>query len=182
MSQELFTSLVGSSSAMQQVKKLILQVAQTDATVLILGESGTGKEVVAQALHNASGRSNRSFVPINCGAIPGELLESELFGHEKGAFTGAITARKGRFEMAEKQNKPLRVNADLSGDLLDRFATPEPKGQELLDQAAERMKLSARAYHRVLRVARTIADLDKSDTVTYNHIAESLSYRRRVEQ
>ena len=87
---------------MQTVKKLIQQVAKTDATVLILGESGTGKEVVAQALHNSSARSDKTFVPINCGAIPGELLESELFGHEKGAFTGAITARKGRFEMAEK--------------------------------------------------------------------------------
>ncbi len=96
------SALVGESPAMRQVKKLILQVAPTDATVLILGESGTGKEVVAQAVHAASSRAGKPFVPINCGAIPGELLESELFGHEKGAFTGAITARKGRFEMAEK--------------------------------------------------------------------------------
>lgn len=102
MSDDLFSNLVGSGPAMQTVKKLIQQVAKTDATVLILGESGTGKEVVAQALHNASARFDRTFVPINCGAIPGELLESELFGHEKGALTGAITARKGRFEMAEK--------------------------------------------------------------------------------
>ena len=102
MSEQVFASLVGNGTKMQQVKKLILQVAQTDASVLILGESGTGKEVVAQALHKASKRQDKSFVPINCGAIPGELLESELFGHEKGAFTGAITARKGRFEMAEK--------------------------------------------------------------------------------
>ena len=102
MSQKIFASLVGNGPAMQQVKKLILQVAETDATVLILGESGTGKEVVAQALHNASERSQKAFIPINCGAIPGELLESEMCGHEKGAFTGAITARKGRFEMAEK--------------------------------------------------------------------------------
>ncbi|RME59207.1 sigma-54-dependent Fis family transcriptional regulator [Candidatus Parcubacteria bacterium] len=95
-------SLIGHSPAMARVKKLILQVAPTDATVLILGESGTGKEVIAQAIHRASSRCEKPFVPINCGAIPGELLESELFGHEKGAFTGAITARKGRFEMAEK--------------------------------------------------------------------------------
>ncbi|SIN96483.1 sigma-54 specific transcriptional regulator, flagellar regulatory protein A [Sulfurivirga caldicuralii] len=95
-------SLIGRSPAMVRVKKLILQVAPTDATVLILGESGTGKEVIAQAIHRASNRCEKPFVPINCGAIPGELLESELFGHEKGAFTGAITARKGRFEMAEK--------------------------------------------------------------------------------
>ncbi|MEA1988103.1 MAG: sigma 54-interacting transcriptional regulator, partial [Pseudomonadota bacterium] len=90
MSLEHLSNLVGDGPAMQKVKKLILQVAKTDATVLILGESGTGKEVVAQSLHHVSQRSDRSFVPINCGAIPGELLESELFGHEKGAFTGAI--------------------------------------------------------------------------------------------
>lgn len=102
MQQTLLPNLVGSGSAMQQVKKLIHQVASTDASVLILGESGTGKEVVAQALHSISNRAEKAFIPINCGAIPGELLESELFGHEKGAFTGAITARKGRFEMAEK--------------------------------------------------------------------------------
>jgi len=102
MSQDVFSSLVGDGIAMQQVKTLVQQVAQTDATVLILGDSGTGKEVVAQVLHDLSERSGRAFVPINCGAIPAELLESELFGHEKGAFTGAITARKGRFEMAEK--------------------------------------------------------------------------------
>ena len=69
--------------------------------MLILGESGTGKEIIARALHDASLRRSKLFVPINCGAIPGELLESELFGHEKGAFTGALSARQGRFEMAE---------------------------------------------------------------------------------
>jgi sigma-54 specific flagellar transcriptional regulator A len=93
--------LIGQSAVMCQVKELIRQVADTDATVLILGESGTGKEVVAQAIHACSPRSAYGFVPLNCGAIPAELLESELFGHEKGAFTGAITARKGRFELAE---------------------------------------------------------------------------------
>ncbi len=93
--------LIGVSPAMMQVKELIRQVAQTDATVLILGESGTGKEVVAQCIHLCSLRHAYAFVPLNCGAIPAELLESELFGHEKGAFTGAITARKGRFELAE---------------------------------------------------------------------------------
>ncbi len=86
---------------MMAVKNLINQVAQTDATVLILGESGTGKEVVAQCIHLCSLRNGYAFMPLNCGAIPAELLESELFGHEKGAFTGAITARKGRFELAE---------------------------------------------------------------------------------
>lgn len=85
----------------QEVRHLIEQVSTTEANVLILGESGTGKEVVARNIHYHSGRRNGPFVPINCGAIPAELLESELFGHEKGAFTGAITARKGRFELAE---------------------------------------------------------------------------------
>ncbi len=93
--------LKGKSQAMVDIRKLIDQVAESDATVLILGESGTGKEVVARALHDSSFRKDRPFVPINCGAIPGELLESELFGHEKGAFTGALSARQGRFEMAE---------------------------------------------------------------------------------
>lgn len=93
--------LIGESAAMQEVKTLIRQVAETDATVLILGESGTGKEVVAQCLHLCSLRQRHNFVPLNCGAVPAELLESELFGHEKGAFTGAITQRKGRFELAE---------------------------------------------------------------------------------
>ncbi len=96
----LFRSLVGNSDSVRQIRKLIEQVADTEATVLILGESGTGKEVVARNIHALSSRANKPFVPINCGAIPGELLESELFGHEKGAFTGAITSRQGRFELA----------------------------------------------------------------------------------
>lgn len=96
----LFRSLVGNSDSIRQVRKLIEQVSDADASVLILGESGTGKEVVARNIHALSARGSKPFVPINCGAIPGELLESELFGHEKGAFTGAITSRQGRFELA----------------------------------------------------------------------------------
>ncbi len=92
--------LVGNSPAIRAVRHQIEQVADSEANVLILGESGTGKEVVASSLHYLSKRQNKNFVPVNCGAIPGELLESELFGHEKGAFTGAITARQGRFEIA----------------------------------------------------------------------------------
>ncbi|MDN3682649.1 sigma-54 dependent transcriptional regulator [Vibrio tapetis subsp. quintayensis] len=97
----LFRSLVGQSQSIQEVRHLIEQVASTEANVLILGESGTGKEVVARNIHYHSPRRKGPFVPINCGAIPPDLLESELFGHEKGAFTGAITSRKGRFELAE---------------------------------------------------------------------------------
>ncbi len=100
-SPELFRSLVGNSRGIQQVRRMIDKVSDSDATVLILGESGTGKEVVARNIHYHSPRRNKPFVPLNCGAIPSELLESELFGHEKGAFTGAISARQGRFEMAE---------------------------------------------------------------------------------
>ncbi|MFA0115757.1 sigma-54 dependent transcriptional regulator [Vibrio sp. 10N.261.46.E11] len=97
----LFRSLVGQSVGIQEVRHLIEQVSSTEANVLILGESGTGKEVVARNVHYHSKRRSGPFVPVNCGAIPPDLLESELFGHEKGAFTGAITARKGRFELAE---------------------------------------------------------------------------------
>ena len=96
----LFRSLVGTSRAIGQVRQMMQQVADTEASVLILGESGTGKEVVARNLHYHSKRRDGPFEPVNCGAIPAELLESELFGHEKGAFTGAITSRAGRFELA----------------------------------------------------------------------------------
>ncbi|MBQ0720123.1 MAG: sigma-54-dependent Fis family transcriptional regulator [Gammaproteobacteria bacterium] len=99
---------------MALVRRLIEQVAHSDATVLILGESGTGKEVVAQTLHRESLRARRPFVPVNCGAIPPDLLESELFGHEKGAFTGAITARQGRFELAEGGTLFLDEIGDMS--------------------------------------------------------------------
>lgn len=93
--------LVGNSAAIIGVKRLIDQVAKTEANVLILGESGTGKELVARIVHNSSPRKEGPFVPINCAAIPQELLESELFGHEKGSFTGAIGTRQGRFELAK---------------------------------------------------------------------------------
>ena len=96
-----FDGLIGSTNAMQTIRFLIKQVAEKDANVLILGDSGTGKEVIARNVHLLSNRSKGPFVPVNCGAIPGELLESELFGHEKGAFTGAISSRKGRFELAQ---------------------------------------------------------------------------------
>ena len=91
----------GTSAPIRAVNHLIRQVSAFDSTVLILGESGTGKEVAARAIHDSSTRRERPFIPVNCGAIPSELLESELFGHEKGAFTGALAARKGRFELAE---------------------------------------------------------------------------------
>jgi len=92
--------IVGSSGALQKVLSLVSKVAPTDATVLITGETGTGKELVARAIHRRSRRSSRAFVCVNCAAIPRDLIASELFGHEKGSFTGALQRRLGRFELA----------------------------------------------------------------------------------
>jgi sigma-54 specific flagellar transcriptional regulator A len=127
-SSPLFRSLVGTSKPMNEVRFLIEQVAKTPASVLVLGESGTGKEVVARNIHNLSDRAQGAFVPVNCGAIPAELLESELFGHEKGAFTGAISTRKGRFELAEGGTLFL----DEIGDM------PQPMQVKLLRVLQER--------------------------------------------
>jgi len=96
-----FEGIVGNSHTLLNVLDLVRTVAATDSTVLILGETGTGKELIARALHNNSCRCERPFVKFNCSAIPSELLESELFGHEKGAFTGAIAQKVGRFEVAD---------------------------------------------------------------------------------
>ncbi len=172
MSENIFASLVGSGPAMQQVKKLILQVAETDATVLILGESGTGKEVVAQALHNVSNRNKKAFIPINCGAIPGELLESELFGHEKGAFTGAITARKGRFEMAEKGT----IFLDEIGDM------PLPMQVKLLRVLQERIYERVGGNKSFQCDVRVIAATHRNleDQISAGNFREDLFYRLNV--
>src|SRR3954453_2850444 len=97
-----FERIIGSSAALECVLDQVEQVAPTDSTVLIEGETGTGKELIAHAIHNASQRCGRAFIKLNCAAIPMDLLESELFGHERGAFTGAIAQKIGRFEMADK--------------------------------------------------------------------------------
>lgn len=93
--------IIGQSASLAGVFKILGKVAPTDSTVLVTGESGTGKELLVRALHAASPRADRPFVPVNCGAIPRDLLESELFGHEKGAFTHALRSRPGRFELAD---------------------------------------------------------------------------------
>ena len=93
--------MVGTSAALQEVLSLVSKVAPTDATVMVTGETGTGKELVARAIHRRSRRSSRTFVSVNCAAIPRDLIASELFGHEKGSFTGAFQRRLGRFELAE---------------------------------------------------------------------------------
>ena len=109
--------LVGGGRAIADLRALVAQVAPKMASVLLQGESGTGKEVVARAIHDCSSRARGPFVAVNCGAIPAELLESELFGHEKGAFTGAITARKGRFELAEGGTLFLDEIGDMPFDM-----------------------------------------------------------------
>ena len=111
---DLFRALVGQSARLEAVRRLIEQVANTDTNVLILGESGTGKEVAARSLHHRSVRRDKPFVPVNCGAIPTTCSNPELFGHEKGAFTGAINARQGRFEMAEGGTLFLDEIGDMS--------------------------------------------------------------------
>ncbi len=172
MAQDALSSLVGNSKAMQQVKKLILQVAKTDASVLILGESGTGKEVVAQCLHAVSNRATKTFVPINCGAIPGELLESELFGHERGAFTGAITARKGRFEMAEQGS----IFLDEIGDM------PLPMQVKLLRVLQERIYERVGGNKSFECDVRVIAATHRNleDNIAEGKFREDLFYRLNV--
>jgi DNA-binding NtrC family response regulator len=112
-----FDNIVGQSESIKKVLNLVEKVADSDSTILITGESGTGKELIAKAIHYNSPRSNKPFVPINCGAIPSELLESELFGHIKGAFTGAINNRAGRFELANHGSIFLDEIGDLSTNL-----------------------------------------------------------------
>jgi len=109
--------IIGKSSSVREMRALIEKVAPTDATVLVLGESGTGKELVARAIHSCSERADSAFIPVNCGAIPKDLLESELFGHKKGSFTGAISDRKGRFELANAGTIFLDEIGDMSMDL-----------------------------------------------------------------
>lgn len=112
-----FENLIGCSEGIQKVCSLIEKVAETDSTILILGESGTGKELVARTIHYNSPRKNKPLIPINCGAIPETLLESELFGHEKGAFTGASSTRIGRFELADRGTIFLDEIGDMSPTL-----------------------------------------------------------------
>lgn len=168
----LFRSLVGTSRAIQHVRQMMQQVADTDASVLILGESGTGKEVVARNLHYHSKRRDGPFVPVNCGAIPAELLESELFGHEKGAFTGAITSRAGRFELANGGTLFL----DEIGDM------PLPMQVKLLRVLQERevVRLGSRKSIPInVRVlAATNVQLEKA--INAGHFREDLFYRLNV--
>ncbi len=168
----LFRSLVGTSRAIQQVRQMMQQVADTEASVLILGESGTGKEVVARNLHYHSKRREAPFVPVNCGAIPAELLESELFGHEKGAFTGAISSRAGRFELANGGTLFL----DEIGDM------PLPMQVKLLrvlqERTFERVGSNKTQSADVRIIAATHKDLEKM--IEEGSFREDLYYRLNV--
>ena len=169
---ELFRSLVGNSRAIRRVRKLIEQVAESDATVLILGESGTGKEVVARNIHYHSPRRRRPFVPINCGAIPADLLESELFGHEKGAFTGAISARQGRFELAEGGTLFLDEIGDMSMHMQVKLL------RVLQEKTFERVGSNKTMTADVRIIAATHRNLEKA--IEEGKFREDLYYRLNV--
>jgi len=158
--------LIGTSPALQQVRQRIAQVAGTDATVLIGGETGTGKEVVARALHHASPRQGRALVKINCAALPAQLIESELFGHEKGAFTGAVERRIGKFELAdggtifldEVGELPLDLQAKLLRVLQER-EFERLGGNRVLHTDARVLAATNRVLEDEIRAGRFRADL-----------------------
>jgi DNA-binding NtrC family response regulator len=167
-----FADLVGESPIMQSVFRTIEKVALSDSTVLITGESGTGKELIARAIHFHSRRHDQAMVIINCGAIPGELLESELFGHEKGAFTGAHRSRIGRFEMANNGTIFLDEIGDMSPDLQVKLL------RVLQEQCFERVG-STKTIHVNIRVlAATNKDLKRS--IREGTFREDLYYRLNV--
>ncbi len=168
----LFRSLVGASPKIRKVRDMMTQVADTDVTVLITGESGTGKEVVARNLHHNSPRTKGPFVPVNCGAIPAELLESELFGHEKGAFTGAISSRAGRFELAEGGTLFLDEIGDMPLSMQVKIL------RVLQEKSYERVG-GARSYKTDVRViAATHRNLEKM--IEEGTFREDLYYRLNV--
>jgi formate hydrogenlyase transcriptional activator len=167
-----FGQIIGNSPALEFSLAEVERVAPTDSTVLVLGETGTGKELIARAIHNLSARFARPFVKLNCSAIPFDLLESELFGHEKGAFTGAIAQKIGRFEMAHTGTLFLDEIGDLPLAL-------QPKLLRVL-QEQEFERLGSGRTHRidVRLVAATHRDL--SQMVTRNEFRSDLYYRLNV--
>src|SRR6202142_1667257 len=167
-----FDRIIGNSAALESVLDQVEQVAPTDSTVLIEGETGTGKELIAHALHNASQRCGRSFIKLNCAAIPLDLLESELFGHEKGAFTGAIAQKIGRFEMADKGTLFLDEVGDIPPAL-------QPKLLRVLqEQEFERLGSTRTHQVDVRLVAATNRDL--TEMAKRGEFRSDLYYRLNV--
>lgn len=162
----------GTSVAIRDVIALIRQVAAFDSTALVLGESGTGKEVVARAIHDLSPRRGRPFVAVNCGAIPSDLLESELFGHEKGSFTGAIAARKGRFEIAEGGTLFLDEIGDMSPSMQVKLL------RVLQERVFERVGNHAQIRCNVRIIAATHRNLE--DSIARGTFREDLFHRINV--
>lgn len=163
---------VGNDGGVRQVRRLINQVADSEANVIILGESGTGKEVIARSLHYLSSRRENPFVPVNCGAIPGELLESELFGHEKGAFTGALTTRQGRFEMAEGGTLFLDEIGDMPLNMQVKLL------RVLQERSFERVGSNRSIPANVRVIAATHRDLEQA--ILAGQFREDLYYRLNV--
>jgi len=164
--------IIGKSPALRSVLAEVQRVAPTDSTVLVLGETGTGKELIAHSLHNLSARYPRPFVKVNCAAIPFDLLESELFGHEKGAFTGAVAQKIGRFEMANTGTLFLDEVGDLPLGL-------QPKLLRILqEQEFERLGSGRTHQINVRLIAATHRDL--ADMVTRNEFRNDLYYRLNV--
>jgi sigma-54 specific flagellar transcriptional regulator A len=162
----------GNSHPMREVHRLIEQVAPFDSNVLILGESGTGKEMVARHIHELSGRAGQPFVPVNCGAIPADLLESELFGHEKGAFTGALSTRMGRFEFAEGGTLFLDEIGDMSLQMQVKLL------RVLQERSFERVGSNRTVRCNVRIIAATHRDLEAA--IDSGRFREDLYYRLNV--
>lgn len=167
-----FKNIIGQSPEIQDVLDMIERVSDSDSTVLVSGESGTGKELVAKAIHYNSLRANKPFVPINCGAIPGELLESELFGHVKGAFTGAISNRAGRFEMAEGGTIFLDEIGDMDINLQVKLL------RVLQERQFEPVGATKTVSTNVRIIAATHKDMEKA--VAEGTFREDLYYRLNV--
>ena len=167
-----FEQIIGNSPALESVLEQVEQVAPTDSTVLIEGETGTGKELIARAIHNLSARCGRPFIKLNCAAIPFDLLESELFGHERGAFTGAIAQKIGRFEMADKGTLFLDEVGDIPPGL-------QPKLLRVLqEQEFERLGSTRTQQVNIRLVAATNRNL--IDMVKRSEFRSDLYYRLNV--
>ena len=171
-SEYCFEGIVGKSAALQKVLEQVAIVAPTDSTVLLHGETGTGKELIARAIHNLSSRRERAYVRMNCAAIPSGLLESELFGHEKGAFTGALMQRKGRFELADGGSLFLDEIGDISLELQPKLL------RAIQEQEFERLGSSKTIQVNVRLIAATHRDLRAM--IRDEKFREDLFYRFNV--